>query len=124
MTSRKIEDLVPELQPLCRELLARCRAEGINAFITCTYRSPAEQAKLYAQGRTTPGKIVTNAKAGQSKHNVRKAFDIAIKTEDGSLNWDTSHEHWRRVGEIGEELGLEWGGRWPKMRDYPHFQIT
>lgn len=122
MASRDIKDLVPELQKLCEQFLYQCHSEGMDVFLTCTYRSPEEQDELYAQGRTKPGKKVTNAKAGQSKHNTGKAFDIAIKNEDGTLNWDTSHEHWRRAGEIGEDLGLTWGGSW-KMRDYPHFEI-
>jgi hypothetical protein len=27
------------------------------------------------------------------------------------------------IGELGEELGLQWGGRFPK-KDMPHFQMT
>jgi len=29
---------------------------------------------------------------------------------------------WKRVGEIGEKVGLEWAGRWTTFREYPHFQ--
>ena len=37
-----------------------------------------EQAKVYAQGRTAPGKIVTHAKPGHSNHNFGVAFDVGI----------------------------------------------
>ena len=44
--------------------------------IVSGYRSSAEQNALYAQGRTTAGPIVTNAKGGQSAHNVGMAIDF------------------------------------------------
>jgi hypothetical protein len=28
-----------------------------------------------------------------------------------------------RCGEIGEELGLEWGGRWKSPKDKPHLHL-
>lgn len=127
--SRALEHLHPILKPICVQFLADCKAEGIEAFLTTTYRSPEEQNALYAQGRTKPGKRVTNAKAGQSEHNFEtngvpasRAFDIAIKGPGGSLNWDASHRHWKRAGEIGKALGLVWGGDW-KIRDMPHFEL-
>jgi peptidoglycan L-alanyl-D-glutamate endopeptidase CwlK len=130
MASRKIEDLHSALQPICKAFLEECGSAGVNAFITHTYRSDDEQNALYAQGRTKPGRKVTNAKAGQSAHNftvagipASKAFDIAIKNDDGSLNWDTAHEDWRKAGMIGVALGLNWGGAWKSFKDYPHFEL-
>lgn len=130
MPSRKIEDLHPVLQEVCREFLAQCKREGIGAFLTCTYRSVGEQDQLYAQGRTAPGPRVTNAKGGQSEHNAMlnglpasRAFDIAIKNSDGSLEWDTGDHRWIRAGVIGLSLGLEWGGSWGRFKDAPHFQL-
>jgi peptidoglycan L-alanyl-D-glutamate endopeptidase CwlK len=129
MASRRIEDLHPILRPLAVQFIADCVAEGIRVIITCTYRSPEEQDELYAQGRTKPGRKVTNAKAGQSEHNTQlngtpaaRAFDIAIKDSTGKLNWDAHHRHWKRAGEIGKALGLVWGGDW-KIRDLPHFEL-
>lgn len=131
MPSRSIDDLHPLLKPLCQEFLDRCADEGIRALLTCTYRSPKEQDSIYAQGRTKPGKKVTNAKGGQSKHNFEihgkpaaKAFDIAIKGPNNTLNWDTASPEWKRVGRIGKSLGLVWGGDWQKLKDYPHFELA
>ena len=28
-----------------------------------------------------------------------------------------------QLGEIGESLGLSWGGRWHSIKDYPHFEL-
>ena len=129
MASRKIEDLHPTLQPITRTFLAKALMEGIDVLITCTYRSNAEQDELYAQGRTKPGNVVTNAKAGQSKHNftiagkpASKAFDIVFLI-GGKAVWDAKHENWQKLGKIGAELGLEWAGNWKSFKEFPHFQL-
>jgi peptidoglycan L-alanyl-D-glutamate endopeptidase CwlK len=95
-------------------------------LVTSTYRSTAEQNALYAQGRTKPGKKVTNAKGGQSFHNHRLAYDV-VPLRNGKPVWGTTGEDgklWQRVGELGEAAGLEWAGRWTKFREFPHFQYT
>ena len=143
MASRLIEDLHPDIVQKYHSFKQGCTEQGIDVLTTCTYRSNEEQNDLYAQGRTKPGKIVTKAKAGQSKHNytingkpAAKAFDV-VPLRNGKLIWGTSGdgvdddpsddliddlELWQRVGAIGERCGLEWAGRW-KFREYPHFQI-
>lgn len=96
----------------------------VKPFLTCTHRTNEEQAALYAIGRTVQGKKVTNAKAGQSKHNLMpsQAFDIAFKNPGGSLNWDA--KLFKKFADliISIEPTIVWGGDW-KMRDNPHFQI-
>jgi peptidoglycan LD-endopeptidase CwlK len=133
MSDRDLTHLHPDLQPLCQKFLDQCRAERIDAFITQTYRSPAEQDADYAQGRTTPGHIVTNARAGQSKHNftlddgtpASKAFDFGIKDDEtGELDWDASDARWQRAIAIGEALGMVSGSRWHSIVDTPHFEIA
>jgi peptidoglycan L-alanyl-D-glutamate endopeptidase CwlK len=92
--------------------------EGIDYMITCTYRSQEEQDRLYAQGRTAPGVVVTWAK--HSRHTDREAFDIAI-LKNGKISWRT--EDYKRPAEIGEEVGLSAGGHWKTNRDWPHFEL-
>ena len=131
MASRKLSDLHPDVQPLAQKFLDKCAAENIDILVTCTYRSPKEQNILYAQGRTTPGKIVTNAKAGQSNHNheiggfpASKALDV-VPLRGGKPVWGTKGDDlnlWMRIGEIGESVGLEWAGRWKRMREFPHLE--
>ena len=129
MASRKIEDLHPTLQFITRTFLAKALIEGIDVLITCTYRSNTEQDELYAQGRTKPGKVVTNAKAGQSKHNftidgkpASKAFDV-VPMIGGKPMWDAQHPSWQKLGKIGMDLGLEWAGNWKSFKEFPHFQL-
>lgn len=128
MSSRKLTDLHPLMQPMVTRFLANARAAGIDLLVTCTYRSNAEQAALYAIGRTKPGRIVTNAKPGRSTHNntlngkpAALAVDV-VPLRDGKPVWSASDPVWKRVGEIGEKVGLEWAGRWTTFREFPHFQ--
>lgn len=129
MASRKLTDLHPTLRPIAEEFLARCKAAGLDILVTCTYRSGAEQDQLYAQGRTKPGAKVTNARAGQSKHNTTlnglpasEAFDI-VPLINGKPEWSAKHPHWSLAGKIGEELGLSWAGRWVSFKEFPHFEL-
>lgn len=129
--SRLTTDLSPELQPLCQQFLTSCKAVGINAFITETYRSPAEQDLDYAQGRTTPGNIITNARRGESPHNTTlvdgtpasKAFDFAIQTDSGELDWNASDSAWQIAIKIGEALGLISGSTFHSIKDAPHMEL-
>lgn len=120
--SSTLIDLDPDVRDMALDLLKRASDQGIQLVVTSTYRSFADQAKLYAQGRTEPGAIVTYAKPGWSMHNHRRAFDVAIKTSPGD---DTPANYfdgpWGTVGQLGESVGLEWGGRWSHA-DRPHFE--
>lgn len=134
MSSRSFDDLHPDLKPLAKIFLCRLSGSGINVLITCTWRSPEEQTQLYAQGRTAPGRIVTNAKAGQSEHNfmlngksASKAFDIVPVTQ-GRAVWDTSAPEWAEIArewQLGVSNAthyLDWYGReGTPFREYAHF---
>lgn len=122
--SRALSDLHPKVAALAEELKARCAVEGIHIIITATLRDVEYQNELYAQGRTKPGKIVTNAKGGLSFHNYGVAFDVVPLKDNMTAMYETSGEFgkvWAKVGTIGESIGLEWGGNW-KFKDMPHFQ--
>lgn len=126
INSRKIEDLHPTVQAKARAFEAACDAEGIDILFTSTYRDKESQNALYAQGRTVRGKIVTNAKGGQSFHNWRVAFDI-VPLRNGKAVWSTTGEDgklWAKIGAIGERCGLEWAGRWKTFKEMAHFQYT
>lgn len=117
---RDVNLLHPLLQEKARSLIDKCRAKGIEIIITQTLRTKAEQDALYAQGRTTPGAIVTNCRYPQSLHCWGVAFDVAV-VKDGKATWETAY--YKPVGLIGKTLGLEWGGDWVNFKDYPHFQM-
>ena len=125
--SRDLSELLPVVRAKAEAFIANAAAAGIELLVTCTYRSPEEQAAIYAQGRTQPGAIVTSARPGDSFHNYRVAFDV-VPLRGGKPVWGTAGadgELWRRVGALGEAAGLEWSGRWAgKLRETAHFQYT
>jgi peptidoglycan LD-endopeptidase CwlK len=122
INSRDLNDLHPRVAVLCQQFINLCKAQGIDVLVTSTYRDAESQNALYAQGRTTPGKIVTNAKAGQSWHNWRCAFDF-VPIVNGKAQWNDTAT-FERCGKIAESLGLEWAGRWTRFRELAHCQFT
>lgn len=117
------------------EICAALTGTAICRF-AYTLRTFAEQDALYAQGRTTEGKIVTNAKGGQSYHNYGLAVDIVLlvdKDKNGtfeSASWETNVDFdgdgksdWQEVVQIFKRYGWAWGGDW-KFTDAPHFEKT
>lgn len=123
ISSRKIEDLRPEVQALAKAFVAKAKDEGIDVLIYCTLRDFECQAELYSQGRTKPGRIVTNARPGDSWHNYGVAWDC-VPLINGKAAWDDDGAY-AKLGRIGEALGLEWAGRWSgKLKEKAHFQFT
>ncbi|MGW8180682.1 MAG: M15 family metallopeptidase [bacterium] len=125
MASRELTDLTPELKRKAEQFLAICEVLHIRVFVTCTLRSNEEQDELYAQGRTKPGKIVTNAKGGEGKHNPgpdgkSRAFDVAFRLGERGATWEGP---WDVLGKIAALVGLIWGGDWVHFKDLPHFQL-
>ena len=123
INSRNLDDLLPQVKTRVEAFIQACKDKGIDILVTSTYRDMESQDALYEQGRTTPGKIVTNARAGDSYHNWRCAVDV-VPIIGGKPDWDGSHPAWQQIGEIGEECGLEWAGRWKSFRELAHFQYT
>lgn len=90
-----------------------------------SFRSFEEQDKLYAKGRTRPGRRVTNARGGESFHNYGVAADIAFYDEKGTISWPEDGDYaklWTRYGEHAKKQGLEWGGDWKSITDRPHIE--
>jgi len=123
INSRDLGELLPVVKAKVIDFIDRCKAEGIDILVTSTYRDAESQDALYAQGRTAPGKIVTNAKAGDSWHNWRCAVDV-VPLVNGKPDWDGSHPVWTRIGQLGKEAGLEWAGEWKSFKELAHFQYT
>lgn len=131
---KKSEDALKQLHPLVAKrgesfvrLASSCL--DLNVRLTSGYRSAKEQNELYAQGRSKPGDVVTNAKAGQSYHNYGLAVDFVI-IHNNKADYDLSADNnrndipdWQELGELGKALGFEWGGDWDTFPDYPHLQM-
>lgn len=122
INSRDIADLHPIVKALAEKFISECKKQGIDVLITSTYRDNESQNALYAQGRTTSGAKVTNAKGGQSWHNWRCAFDF-VPLVNGKAQWNDL-ELFNKCGVIAEQCGLEWAGRWKSFKELAHCQYT
>jgi peptidoglycan LD-endopeptidase CwlK len=133
--SRDKSLLYPPFAEQLRYFESRLAAAKLPFYLYMGLRTFECQDELYAQGRTLPGKIVTNARGGDSLHNYGLAADFVL---DGvpekpgiQWSWDTKADFnadgrndWMQMGEIAESSGLEWGGRWKRLPDLPHVQNT
>lgn len=121
--SRNITDLHPKLQEKVQLLATKCKEQELIIGIGECLRTVEEQDALYAQGRTKPGNIVTNAKGStySSQHQWGVAFDFY--RNDGTGAFNESDQFFERVGAVGKSLGLGWGGDWTSMKDRPHLYL-
>ncbi len=117
-----IDGLLPIVRPFARQLIAQANEELApkTVKITSGYRTFSEQNELYEQGRSKPGKIVSNARGGYSNHNFALAFDVTLFDEEGKPIWESAL--YKQIGRIGRGLGLIWGGDW-NTPDEPHFEL-
>ena len=122
IASRSLNDLQEPVRKRVNAFIRAAKAQGIDLLVTSTYRDYESQDALYAQGRTAPGKIITNAKAGQSFHNFRCAVDV-VPMLSGKCCWDDA-ALWKKIGQLGKDAGLEWAGDWKTFQEMPHFQYT
>jgi LAS superfamily LD-carboxypeptidase LdcB len=123
-----ISTLKPEAQKPIADFIARAikwgNERGVKIVVTEGYRSPERQNELYAQGRTKPGPIVTNAKAGQSRHQSARAVDVAIIKNGKVLEGKEYDKMMKELGKMGVAMGLEWGGNFKSIYDPDHFQYN
>jgi len=114
--------LHPKAQEAARVFLGKVRSAAIDARIISGTRTYAEQNELFRQGRFgNPGPIVTNARGGQSNHNFGIAWDIGI-FQKGKYLGDSPL--YKKAAEVGLVDGLEWGGNWTSLKDWPHYQLA
>ena len=105
------------LQDLADMMLER---SPFDLTILQGYRTKEEQDEAYKSGKS-------NAKFGESKHNVfpSKAIDIVPLP----INWDDKDPRWIEMalnamwcaGKLGFEI--TWGGSFKSIKDMPHFEM-
>lgn len=111
--SRDITKLHPFTRMLAEELVRRCDKKGLKIKITDCVRTKEEQNSLSGN--------VTSVRYPCSYHNYGLAFDFC--RNDGKGAYNESGDFFYKVGAIGADLGLEWGGYWTNPQDKPHFQF-
>ena len=118
---KRLEAVLPGLRWRVLTLLRLMHAHGHQMTVTSGRRTQAEQQALYAQGRTAPGKVVTQIDGvkKQSRHQQGRAVDCAFVLAPGQVSWDGP---WELYMAVAEELGLVAGGRWRRFPDRPHVE--
>lgn len=76
--------------------LKECNDAGFPVMMFEGFRSKERQEYLYAQGRTRPGRVVTNAKPGMSWHQYGCAADLAGYV-DGHWTWAIDYSGIRTI---------------------------
>lgn len=121
-SERNIRTLHLEAQKAARIFLTGFVNVPYSVRIISGNRTYAEQDMIYAQGRTRPGRIVTNARGGQSNHNFAIAWDIGIFVDGKYLPESPLYKDAAPIALIAT-TGVEWGGHWSKP-DRPHYQLV
>lgn len=140
ITEQRIAILHPKIRAEVKSLIEKAELglpSNMAIRVVQGLRTFAEQDALYAQGRTKPGPIVTNAKGGQSNHNFALSFDFALiidKDNNGSyetLSWSTTDDldkdgkrDWMEVIDTFTAAGYSSGAYWHTIKDYPHIEKT
>ncbi|WP_312991526.1 M15 family metallopeptidase [Chryseobacterium flavum] len=132
VTSERIKFLHPVVRDEMRNIIQECNLAltgKAKVRITQGLRSFEEQERLYAIGRLTSGKKLTNARAGQSLHNYGLAVDICLIIDGKTASWDTAKDwdndkvaDWYECVQIFARHGWNWGGNWKTYKDLPHFE--
>lgn len=126
----RLDKVSPRLASKIQQLSTLMFVQGAPIEVVQGLRTVAEQHALYLKGRDEHGnivdhaKVVTNADGGHSWHNFGLAVDCAPVEQDGKINWNANHPHWKLMEEIGVSLGLTSGANWKRLKDAPHFQLT
>lgn len=134
VTAQRIALLHPAVRPQVTQIINEANQQltgRAQVRISQGLRTIQEQDGLYAQGRTKPGKIVTNAKGGSSYHNYGLAVDIVLIIDGKEASWDTEKDFdndgksdWMEVVTVFKKYGWDWGGNFKSIVDKPHFEKT
>ncbi|MFR4520715.1 MAG: M15 family metallopeptidase [Fusobacterium sp.] len=124
---KKLEGLHPNLQNFFMELI---KISPYDFSITQGIRTAEEQNKLYQQGRTMPGKIVTNCDGYKLKSNhqtksdgLGHAGDIAVLVNN-KITWEEKYYKEVAISAriLMQKYNIKWGGDWKNFKDLPHFE--
>ncbi len=120
-TENNILSLSIRAQKEARLFMKRALRKELIVKIISGTRTYEEQNKLFRQGRYgNPGKIVTKARGGRSKHNFGIAWDVGIFNEKGS--YSTNYKEYVKLSGYAKQ-NLNWGGDWISFPDPPHYQL-
>lgn len=121
-----IDKLHPDLKASVDKVLKAMDALGFPMKIVQGVRTEGEQQALYAQGRTKPGKIVTNHDGVTKKSNHQLKVDgygWAVDCAFSGPDPFGEKKPWSTYGSCAKAVGLVWGGDWVSIVDRPHVEL-
>lgn len=119
----------PPFAELLGRALESCAQRGAEYIVTSAFRDGERQAQLYAQGRTTPGPIVTNARPFASYHNFGIGGDACRDADIAKAGLQPDYHEpayvilAEEVTKLGLEAGLYWKPTKTLKNDPPHVQL-
>ena len=138
---RRLDLLHPDFRPMAERFLAKCVGAGIMVMVVETWRSQEAHEEDVKNGRSWVAKSKhQNIEKGDAVNVLEKggilypvvspaslAIDVAPYEQyqlygADKLQWDGAEPVWQKLGKIGESVGLKWGGRWKRRRDFAHFE--
>jgi peptidoglycan LD-endopeptidase CwlK len=119
ISMERLAEVHPELSRRVQQLASML---SFDIRVTQGLRTYPQQNALYAQGRTTPGNVVTNAKGGQSAHNFGYAVDVVPYIE-GIIDWSGKDAKWQEILMKAPSCGLAEGATWRTFPDEPHLYL-
>jgi hypothetical protein len=140
----KVLSLHPEAGRRGLRHVALVAGRGVKFGFAQAFRTKAGQAAIWAIGRNETGavvdrrKVVTWAAPGWSFHEYALAYDaVLLRPKPNAkgfyeVEWSSLADmdadgirDYLEIGLAGEEVGMEWGGRWRRGKtDEPHFEFT
>jgi D-alanyl-D-alanine carboxypeptidase len=124
----RLRGVHPALVLLCKTWQIQLK---FDVKVLAGVRTDMEQAALYAQGRTVPGPVVTNAPdATKSPHGMRWVngralgcgIDVCPVDAQGN-RWDNTEAYEEMADWANRRAEIEWGGHWTHLVDKAHFEI-
>jgi peptidoglycan L-alanyl-D-glutamate endopeptidase CwlK len=138
MSQPNIEDACKAIQdawPIIKNEFFQ-RNPGRYLVLSSVYRSPEDQFNLFKKGRenlpsgewvvTDKSRVVTNVDGfkniGAHNYKPSRAIDVTIfDNQTGQAIWEEASYHC--LLEIASGVGLESGGSWKSLKDWPHLQV-
>ena len=120
-TSRNFDHLHTSLVEAWPKILefysATPGCEGRQLIVTCTYRNPEEQNRLFKLGRSKK-----DGYEKLSKHNLypSRAIDVCV-LDGGKAVWE-EEAYWPLMA-VCALYGLVSGGSWKNFKDWPHLEL-
>jgi peptidoglycan L-alanyl-D-glutamate endopeptidase CwlK len=119
----KLDTLDPDFKAQIEQLLMAVESlTGLQWVCTDGRRTMAEQDKLFAQGRTKPGKVVTKAPPGSSAHNYGLAVDLWPLDKDRDIWWEAPAKTFKPLADLAVDMGLTAGYYFQSIFDAPHVE--